>query len=275
MRSSLRHPSLDDEEVDDTAIDARNGISFSVFSYICASVGAGVLSLPRALQYVGWTGLLLMAIVAIACNYTANLLVGCMFAVPGRPLLSYEDIGEQALGVRGRRMVACFQVLTLFGVCTIFLILIGGNMNKLVPALTEHDWIFIFALVLIPVAWLKTMSEVSYLAVFGVLASMYVAGIVVIKGFMRAADDRMDKNECATFDASGLASAINIIVFSFGGHSVLPNIITHLRRPQENYKKVTFGSYFSIGVIYMLTAAGGYAGWVRAAGRRRMRRDQQ
>lgn len=56
-------------------------------------------------------------------------LCACMFSRPGVMLKTYEDIGEQALGIWGRRMVGFFQVITLFGVCTIFLILIGGNMS--------------------------------------------------------------------------------------------------------------------------------------------------
>lgn len=92
------------------------------------------------------------------------------------------------------------------------------------------------------------------------LASLYVAGVVIVKGFIRAADSDVSINY-QTFDVSGLATAINIITFSFGGHSVIPNIVSHLERPQQNYKKVTGWSYFFIASIYMLTAAGGYAGW--------------
>jgi amino acid permease len=236
-------------------------LSFSV-SYLCTCVGAGVLSLPGALQYSGWVGLILMALVAVLCNITAKYLSACQFARPGQMLRTYEDIGEQALGIWGRRIVAFFQIITLFGVCTIFLILIGGNMNTLVGQLSLHDWIFIFAALLIPIAWLKTMNEVSVLALFGVIASLYVAAVVVIKGFLRAADP--EGGATIHYDVvnwNGLSNAINIIVFSFGGHSVLPNIISHVQQPKKNYAKVTTYSYFLIAVIYMLTAAGGYAGW--------------
>ncbi len=192
----LRQPIVDDDEydefdeetVDGVARPAKTSVSGAVFSYICTCVGAGVLSLPRALQECGWIGLILMAFVAFLCNVTAKYLAQCMFARPGVMLKTYEAIGEQAMGKRGRLMVGFFQTVTLFGVCTIFLILIGGNMATLVPSLSLHDWIFIFAGVLIPIAWLKTMNEVAVLAVFGVIASLYVAAVVVIKGFMRCAN---------------------------------------------------------------------------------------
>lgn len=264
----LQSVSRADDEFDEDEhgqLVPKTGVSQAVFSYLCTCVGAGVLSLPGALQYSGWLGLVMMAFVAIACNHTAKYLCACMFARPGVMLRTYEDIGEQALGKWGRRMVAFFQIITLFGVCTIFLILIGGNMTTLVPKLSLHDWVFLFAVALIPIAWLKTMNEVSILAVFGVLASLYVAAIVVIKGFLRCASPEPGAApiEYDLINGAGLSSALNIIVFSFGGHSVLPNIVAHCSQAQKNYKKVTGYSYFLIAVIYMITAAGGYAGWGR------------
>ena len=290
----------EDDEFDEDEhgqIVKKTSVAQAVFSYLCTCVGAGVLSLPGALQYSGWCGLILMAFVAIACNHTAKLLCACMFARPGVMLRTYEDIGEQALGKNGRKLVAFFQVITLFGVCTIFLILIGGNMNTIVPKLSLHDWsathhtqptqqpskatharrllcslllvhllfvvascrIFIFAALLIPIAWLKTMNEVSYLAVFGVLASLYVAGIVVVKGFLRCASGPEEGAPALQYDvinANGLSNAVNIIVFSFGGHSVLPNIVSHVKSPQKNFKAVAGYSYFLIAAIYIITAAG-------------------
>ena len=131
-------------------------------------------------------------------------------------------------------------------------------------SLSLHDWIFIFAAVLIPIAWLKTMNEVSVLALFGVLASLYVAAVVVIKGFQRAAHPEEGANiEYQACDPKGLSNALNIIVFSFGGHSVLPNIISHAKAPQKNYPRICGLAYVLIAFIYMITAAGGYAGWGR------------
>jgi len=242
----------------------KTTVAQAVFSYICTCVGAGVLSLPGALRYMGWTGLILMFISALACNHTAKYLIRCMFAIPGRRVRSYEDIGEMALGPKGRTMVAVFQTITLFGVCTIFLILIGGNMNTIVPKLTLHVWVFIFGACLIPVAWLKTMREVSYLAIFGVLASLFVAGVVVAKGFHRAAqstDQFDDPIKYQTFNANGISQCFNLVVFAFGCHSVLPNIVVHMAKPQKNYKRMTGWSYIIIALIFMLAAAGGYAGW--------------
>lgn len=287
--------------------DNKNSVTSSCFSYVCTCVGTGVLSLPYALQKAGWIGLLVMALTAFGCNITSKYLCACMFAKPGTMLKTYEDIGEQALGPHGRKVVSFFQCITLFGVCTIFLIIIGGNMTSgeqqaqhmraqvrcavlgacvsrvhgltscffspsvpsparstLVPRLSLHDWAFIFGGLLIPFAWIRTMNEIAYLAIFGVLASLFVAGVVVVKGFIRAADPEAGAHIAyQVFDINGLSPAINIIVFSFGGHSVIPNIVSHLRHPQRNFKAFSGWSNFLIFLVYALAAAGGYAGWGR------------
>ena len=135
-----------------SGLHAKTSLPSSIFAYLCTCVGAGILSYPSALQFCGWFGIFIIAFTSVAATITANYLIACMFAIPGKRLKTYEDIGEAAMGVKGRRMVAFFQTITLFGVCTIFLILMGGNMNTLVSQLTLHDWVFIFGACLIPVS---------------------------------------------------------------------------------------------------------------------------
>lgn len=241
-----------------SGLHAKTSLFSAIFAYICTNVGAGILSYPSALQFCGWFGLFIIGFTAIAATITANYLIACMFAIPGKRLKSYEDIGEAAMGVKGRRIVAFFQTITLFGVCTIFLILMGGNMNTLVSELTLHDWVFIFGACMIPIAWLKTMREVALLAYFGVFASLFVAAVVIAKGFLRAHITNVDYDN---IKPSGISNAINIIVFGLGGHSVLPNIINEMKKPKKLYKQMTSISYFLIAIIYGTVAAAGYAGW--------------
>jgi amino acid permease len=145
----------DDDDEQDLQHGSKTTVGAAVFSYLCTCVGAGVLSLPGALKYCGWTGLILMAFVAVLSNHTAKYLCACLFARPGMKLRTYEDIGEQAFGHLGRRVVGFFQIITLFGVCTIFLILIGQQLlllprriHTLLCFSVTHRIVCIFAVVL-------------------------------------------------------------------------------------------------------------------------------
>ena len=136
----------------------KNNLRTTVISYVCITVGAGIISLPYALAESGWLGVLLIAVTSLVCVQTANWLVACMYC-HDEPLKTYEAIGVAALGQPGKIIVAVFQNITLYGVCCIFLIIAGGNLSALFPSLSMHAWVLIVGGVLIPASWLKMVKE--------------------------------------------------------------------------------------------------------------------
>ena len=207
----------------------KNTLSTTVISYVCTTVGAGIISLPFALAESGWLGVLLIAITAVVCVQTANWLVACMYS-QDEPLTSYEAIGVAAMGRPGKVIVALFQNITLFGVCCIFLIIAGGNLSALVPSLSMHAWVLICGCVLIPASWLKTVKEIKPLAWFGLFASLLVGLVIIITGLETAATTSVDEagqpivHDWLRWD--GVSTCINIVVFSLGSHSSMPNQVS-------------------------------------------------
>ena len=204
----------------------KNSLRTTVISYVCTTVGAGIISLPFALAEAGWLGVLLIAVTSVVCVQTANWLIACMYC-QDEPLTSYEAVGVAAMGRPGKVLVALFQNITLFGVCCIFLIIAGGNLSALVPALSMHAWVLIVGCVLIPASWLKTVKEIKPLAYFGLFASLLVGLVIVAKGLQTAATATVDAAgrpiEHDWLRWSGVSTCINIVVFSLGSHSVMPN----------------------------------------------------
>lgn len=238
-------------------------VTESVLNVVCTTVGVGILALPNALGNAGWFGLVLIALIALFSAHTAKLLVACLhaheLAGTGRRYTSYEDVAEAAFGLGGRRLVAVLQSVTLFGVCTVFVVLIGDNMSQLVTELTLHAWILIFGMSMIPISWLKGIKEVSILAVLGVLTSFFVAGLVIVKGFQ----EQGNASSTPHYDFvvwRNVPRAFNLLVFSFGNHSVLPTIESAMKEPKK-FDKVANWSFVIIAVIYALVGAAGYAGF--------------
>jgi len=154
--------------------------------------------------------------------------------------------------------VAIVQNITLFGVSTIFLILIGGNMNSLISSLTLHEYIFIFAgVLLLVVLYSKTMSEIAYLALFGVLASFIVGLVVIVEGLYKAS---LDIPSTTALDFSNFAVGFNIIVFSFGFHSVVPAIEWEMEEA-EKFPIVANVGCSLIAAFYAMVMTAGYLGW--------------
>lgn len=232
----------------------------TIVSVLCTTIGVGILALPRSFGDAGWFAALIIIAVGFISTHTAKLLIACLHVdelETGQRFTTYEDIGEAALGKWGRRLVAILQNITLFGVCTVFLVITGRNMNQLIDNLTLHEWIFIFGLIVLPFSWLKTMKEISLLAYMGIFTSLFVGAVILVEGF-----NNLHSNS-ATYQYinwGGVPRAFNLIVFSFGNHSVLPNIESHMKSPKR-FPWVANVSYVTIALVYIIVATGGYAGW--------------
>ena len=212
----------------------KNSMRSTVISYVCTTVGAGIISLPLALAEAGWLGVFLIALISVVCVQTGNWLIACMYC-QDETLTSYEAIGVAAMGKSGKALVVLFQNVTLYGVCCIFLIIAGGNLSALIPALSMHAWVLVVGCVLIPVSWLKTVKEIKPLAYFGLFASLLVGLVIVLKGLQTAATTTTDASgQPIVHDYlrwSGVSTCINIVVFSLGSHAVMPNQV----RPRHTH----------------------------------------
>jgi len=118
-----------------------------------------------------------------------------------------------------------------------------------------HVWVLIFGLCLMPVAWLKTMKEISFLALFGVFTSATVATTIFFKGLIDGTTESVKSTDF--FLGSGLPNACNTIVFSFGFHAVLPHIEMMMDK-RDQFPTVSNVSCSIIFAIYSLSSAAAY-----------------
>ena len=243
------------------SLHPKNSLSATIVSYVCVTVGAGIISLPLAVAEAGWFGVFLVALTSVICVQTANWLIECMHPSPNVTLCTYEDIGVAAMGRAGKIIVAVVLNITLFGVCCIFLIIAGGNLFSL-TSLSLHVWVFILGAVLIPISWLKTVKEIRPLAFFGLFASLLVGGVVILKGLQTYATSSSPSTVThSLLRLSGLSTCTNIVVFALGAHSVIPNQVNEMQHARRDYKKFTAYAYILIACVYCTVAACGYAGY--------------
>eukprot|EP00808_Paulinella_micropora_P016212 g50957.t1 len=237
-------------------------------SLVCACAGAGIISLPGALRGMGWLGLVVLLLVALMAIFSAKLLVQCQ-TMTGERLSSYEAIGMAVHGRVGYLLVITLQNVTLLGVNTVFLIIIGENMNHLVPCLSLHEWVLVFGLAVLPPSCLKSFHEISFLAVVGALASLVAGGIIMAQGVMSG----LSRSDIASASspaprpsytllgsAASFSLGFNVLVFSFGFHSILPALADSMQNIQH-FPWVANIALCLIGVFYSLVASLGYWGY--------------
>ena len=141
-----------------------------------AFVGAGILDLPYAYSKVGLTmGTAVTAVVACICLYCMFLLVDCKILLEksGKRIQTYGDVGKEAYGAAGGAFVDISLMITQFGFCTAYLILISHNMDSILadsPGFIPYIWLCVPGQLM-----LSTLRHLKFLGKFSIVADVTMA----------------------------------------------------------------------------------------------------
>ncbi|KAF5747564.1 vacuolar amino acid transporter 1-like [Tripterygium wilfordii] len=224
--------------------------------------GIGLLTTPYAVKEGGWLSLLLLLLFAIICCNTGILLQRCLQSSPG--LRTYPDIGQAAFGASGGLAISIMLYVELYASCVEFVIMMADNLSTLFPdtSLTlagiHLDSLQIFAitatLLVLPTAWLRDLSILSYLSVGGVATSILVVLCLLWVGVV----DKVGFHPSGTaLDVVNLPVSLGIYGFGFSGHSVFPNIYTSMKEPSQ-FPSVIISSFAFCFFMYSGVAIFGF-----------------
>jgi vesicular inhibitory amino acid transporter len=226
------------------------------YHIICIVAGTGLLQLPYALAHSGWAGLFLIAFLAAVNCYTGIIIIKLLTST-GKTLEGYPQIGEAAFGRIGYYLVSFFYNTAMGGSACLYLVLVGMNFNELFGGLNSQQWTFLVSLmILIPFLSVKTLKEVGFVSLLGVLTSVVVVVIIVIGSSMDF-DAYKDKVTHEFFKADSLGSVLGTLCFSYGGNYVFPEVNRSMR-DKAQFPKVMIISIGLITMLYMCSGVSGY-----------------
>ncbi|KAJ9067499.1 hypothetical protein DSO57_1038535 [Entomophthora muscae] len=245
-------------------ISKRTASSFSAFfNIVCAVAGAGALGLPYSLRDGGWISLAFFLLAAVLSTFTAKQLIECLYYKEGERLEEMADIGEAAFGMFGRYFVKVFNYSISLSFACIFILLSGHNAYNIVNeamgyvVIQEAYWTVLAGfIILVPFALLKTLKEVSFLALFGVLTTVVVVFIVIIVGGIDYASSTTSV-ETTLLRVEGIPLALSTIAYCYGGNVVYPHVEATMRHP-ESWNKVMVYATICITVIFVSAGGAGY-----------------
>jgi vesicular inhibitory amino acid transporter len=220
--------------------------------------GLGQLSTPYALENGGWASVFLLVGLGIMCAYTAHIIGKCLDEDPSSK--TYQDIGHQAFGSKGRVIASAFIYLEIFFALVSYTISLSDNIPLVFAGVRLHlPWLhlsttqlltIIAVLVALPSLWLRNLSSISFLSFVGIVMSMIIFATIVCT---------------AAFSSVGLGKHIpalrldripavsGLYMFSYAGHIVFPNIYTAMKDP-SSFTKVSITSFSLVTVLYTALA---------------------
>lgn len=249
----------------------KGGTSWPVaaFLLINAALGAGVLNYPFAYDKAGgiYFAAFLQVIMMVILISTMLVLVHCADLNGDN---TYHDVLLSMCGRRAQQCAAVSILLTCYGICITFLIIIGDQYDRLFLSLYGnefcHYWyldrrftISITAIItILPMCYFQRLDFLRYFSTLGIFAMLYPVFLTIYEYYkMPNAAGRIK-----TMPDSAVQVFVVIPVFSFAyqTHEIVVPVYACMReRTMRAFTKATF---LAMGFLFFVYCAAGSFGYI-------------
>eukprot|EP00122_Pirum_gemmata_P001264 Pgem_evm1s1128 len=230
-------------------------------------LGAGVLEVPDALNKCGWVlGSIVLTVMTCASIYGGLMLAklrGEKAYIRSYGDLVYHVLYERFTSERvaklGRLCTNSIGYVYLFGAITIYLITAMESFSKVFHFwnLSPTEWIIASAVCLLPLIQIRSLHEASFVSVIGVATIVVVNVMLLVRLITGVVNRSASASEIVEYDGQTFSSIINGITsmtFAYGGHVIMVEIMSEMKKPKDFSKSVMssqlfmFANYAIIGV---------------------------
>ncbi|KAF9210334.1 hypothetical protein BGZ59_009588 [Podila verticillata] len=250
-------------QVDLYAERPNQGSNMSAFfNIVCVIAGTGALSLPNAFAAGGWIGAGILILSMFMSIYTGVLIIRCIYYNGHTRLASYQEIGLHAFGKAGLWTVWFFHSSIILGVSVMYFILSGTEIESMAKGkvdLSDKAWIWICCCVVsIPFVLMKTLKEVSFLSIFGVLSTIVMVGVAGVESIVD--HDNQKARGPINYDvviARNLPMVLATMSVGFGGNVIFCHVEEAMRYPRA-WNRVLVAAMSACCLMYFFVAIPGY-----------------
>jgi amino acid permease len=172
------------------------------------------------------------------CAYTAHIIGKCLDKDSNTK--SYQDLGEQAFGTKGRILASTFIYLEIFFALVSYTISLSDNLPLVFAGVqmrlpnfhvsTAQILTIIAVLVALPSVWLRDLSSISFLSFGGILLSFVIFAMVVSTAIFGGVSANQS---IPVLQLQKVPVISGLYAFSYAGHIVFPNIYTAMKDPSK------------------------------------------
>ncbi|KAJ7550248.1 hypothetical protein O6H91_07G090400 [Diphasiastrum complanatum] len=249
---------------------------YAAFHNVTAMVGAGVLSLPSAMVFLGWgPGVLVMVLSWVITLYTLWQMVQMHEMVEGKRFDRYHELGQQAFGEKlGLWIVVPQQLVVEVGVDIVYMVTGGDSLQNFYMLVCKHPckhvkkshWILIFGSVHFFLAQLPNFNSISGLSLAAAVMSLSYSTIA----WGASAHNGRIPGVSYSYPHQSTAGAIfhvfnalGQVAFAYAGHNVVLEIQATIPSTPEKPSKTPMWrgvivAYIVVAICYFPVAFVGY-----------------
>ncbi|GAB4818758.1 hypothetical protein N2152v2_005804 [Parachlorella kessleri] len=262
----------------------EGGTTWDAF-FTCASaqVGQVILSLPHSLAQTGMVaGIVMMLLFASLAMWTVYLMVVLYMDNKNRKIREgtwYDDnkrrrIANQyheVMAASSYRWIGIFSrvvvIIALGGLAVAQIIASSSNFHRLVPSLSKRDWALVFGGVATCMTLLPSFRNARVFSFLALIATTYTAWYMVAMGIKGYNDEGLSSQawrEQKPMGLDGFFAGASNIIFTFGGHAMLLEVMDSMFRPYK-FHKTFYSSYSYVYTLVMPNSVFIYWGWPNQA----------
>ncbi|KAG8193750.1 hypothetical protein JTE90_005048 [Oedothorax gibbosus] len=248
----------------------RGGTSWpaSAFLLVNAALGAGVLNYPYAYDKAGGVAFAAFLQIIMMVVLISTMLV-LVYAADVNHDNTYHDVLLSLCGRRAQQCAALSILLTCYGICITFLIIIGDQYDRLFLSLYEkdfcHTWyldrqftITVTAILLIlPMCYFQRLDFLRYASTLGIFAMLYPVFLTIYEYYKLGAAP--GKIKYMPDSAVQVFVVIPVFSFAYQTHEIVVPVYACMKhRNLKDFTKATFLAMFILFFIYCFAGSFGY-----------------
>ncbi|CAG2165230.1 unnamed protein product [Oppiella nova] len=244
------------------------GWIMAAFLLVNAALGAGLLNYPVAYDRLGGVGIstIIQLIMLLLLASTMVILVYCADL---NGVSTYHEVLECMCGHTVRQTSALSIMITCFGICVTFLIIIGDQFDRIFATFfgskfCEHWYlnrvftiVFTTVVTVWPMSYFKRLDFLKHTNLLGVFATFYVIFLNVYEYY------RLDvkPGPIRTYPSSIMSflAALPVVCFAYQTHEIVVPVYACLsHRTTTTFMKSTGLALSVLFVVYCISGTFGY-----------------